>query len=166
MGERCTGHCCRLFFAPITPAKIKRCLEELDKFPRRDPWPSGLTLPVNYETILDMLIPDRPVVEGGRPPGQKTQKFSKWAAEDGYLYRCKHFDEESHDCRIYDRRPQMCREYPYGNPCDFDGCTYAPEKPVKMKEFEDEDCEKEMSHEIRTDARLAPIEGDTTRLQK
>lgn len=126
--SRCIGHCCRLFYAPTTPEKITRCQEAAVKREQGEPFPVDLTLPRDHETILDMLIPVRPVVEGETPPGQKTYKIDRWGSKEGWLFRCKHFDEESHDCRIYDRRPKMCRDYPYGEPCDFEGCTYTPEK--------------------------------------
>lgn len=38
-------------------------------------------------------------------------------------FNCKHFDRGTRDCTIYERRPQMCRDYPYGRACPRDGCT-------------------------------------------
>jgi Fe-S-cluster containining protein len=39
-------------------------------------------------------------------------------------YKCRHWDEETRLCKIYDRRPYMCRDYPgYGEAaaCEY-GC--------------------------------------------
>ncbi len=37
-------------------------------------------------------------------------------------YTCRHLAENG-DCSVYDRRPRMCSEYPYGGRCMFPGCT-------------------------------------------
>lgn len=43
---------------------------------------------------------------------------------DGFwLCGCWYFDGK--DCTIYETRPRMCRNYPYGRPCNFDGCTFS-----------------------------------------
>lgn len=54
--------------------------------------------------IADMLTPVR--------PGRR-----------GYLYNCKHHLANG-DCAIYSDRPWMCREYPYGKPCNYPDCTH------------------------------------------
>lgn len=36
---------------------------------------------------------------------------------------CRHFDQASRRCGIYDRRPQMCSSFPNGGPCEFCGAT-------------------------------------------
>lgn len=35
----------------------------------------------------------------------------------GGWYTCLNWDKESKLCKIYDERPQMCRDYPYDSPC-------------------------------------------------
>jgi Fe-S-cluster containining protein len=35
----------------------------------------------------------------------------------GELYKCRHWDEVTGLCGIYEDRPQMCRDYPYTQPC-------------------------------------------------
>lgn len=43
--------------------------------------------------------------------------------EDGN-YDCTHFNPTTGRCTIYERRPAMCREYPYrGGSCKREGCT-------------------------------------------
>lgn len=43
-------------------------------------------------------------------------------ADDGPFFRCRHWDETTRLCGIYDTRPAMCRDYPYGQPCEH-GCS-------------------------------------------
>lgn len=37
-------------------------------------------------------------------------------------FNCKH-QSKNGDCSIYDIRPQMCRDYPYGKVCPRKSCT-------------------------------------------
>jgi Fe-S-cluster containining protein len=41
-----------------------------------------------------------------------------------HYYTCKNLSPAG-DCVVYESRPTMCRDYPYGNPCDHagTGCT-------------------------------------------
>lgn len=39
------------------------------------------------------------------------------------LFNCKNFDTTTRLCTIYETRPRMCRDFPYGKPCDR-GCGY------------------------------------------
>lgn len=43
-------------------------------------------------------------------------------------YTCKYWDTKSSLCTVYDKRPQMCRDYPNGEPCEWEGCGYDPSK--------------------------------------
>jgi Fe-S-cluster containining protein len=36
-------------------------------------------------------------------------------------FRCIHWDEQTRLCGNYEHRPEMCRAYPYGEPCEH-GC--------------------------------------------
>lgn len=50
------------------------------------------------------------------------------------LHSCKHFDKEKRLCTIYDRRPGLCRIFPFaGHPCDFahKGCTFQNKEEVR-----------------------------------
>lgn len=38
-------------------------------------------------------------------------------------YTCRHWDEETRLCGVYDQRPMLCRDYPYGRGCSH-GCSY------------------------------------------
>jgi Fe-S-cluster containining protein len=45
-----------------------------------------------------------------------------------HYYRCKNLQPNG-DCGIYDTRPDMCRDYPYGRPCKIEGCTWDAVQP-------------------------------------
>ena len=42
---------------------------------------------------------------------------------EGNNFTCRFFDFNTRDCTVYDKRPRMCREYPYGQKCMKAGCT-------------------------------------------
>jgi Fe-S-cluster containining protein len=52
--------------------------------------------------------------------GNKIEKKIHW-------YKCVHFDGKN--CGIYPFRPRMCREYPYGKRCQYEGCAFKNKKP-------------------------------------
>lgn len=47
-------------------------------------------------------------------------------ADGKHVFSCKHFDEKTRLCTIYEIRPTMCRRYPNNNPCRIGGCTMEP----------------------------------------
>ncbi len=54
-------------------------------------------------------------------------------------FGCNFFDRVDRLCTIYEKRPKMCRTYPYGRPCTM--CTYDDREPnvpgVLREEFRD-----------------------------
>lgn len=103
--DRCTGHCCEMFTLPFGPDELTaRCASEDRKL-------------VDGEIIRDMVVYLGPT---DKHPGDGTP-----LGRTVYLYTCRHFDRERHDCRIYETRPRMCREYPYGKRCLYPACTWA-----------------------------------------
>jgi Fe-S-cluster containining protein len=65
------------------------------------------------ETIADMVI----------PLGALAMSPSGIPCDPPvWYYRCRH-QLPSGDCGIYDTRPNLCRAYPYGRPCEYPGCT-------------------------------------------
>lgn len=112
MGDRCTGRCCRDFFLPFTPESLRAAaaraqeerLAELPLAPGVTDLPSSpQSHRAELEQIAAMVVPFRPA-------GPDSSR--------GYRYSCVNLDEDG-DCAIYDRRPDMCRNYPYGHRCDF-----------------------------------------------
>lgn len=70
--------------------------------------------------IADMVVylgwlpeqPDLiPVAAIGRGPGKMSN-----------FYTCRNLKPNG-DCGIYDTRPRMCRDYPYGSPCRYTDCA-------------------------------------------
>ena len=122
--QRCTGHCCKRFTLPYSPEDIQAQAEAHERGDKS--WldsKGGKHMKFNpdIEQIANMIIYlDR---------GEKN---------DLYLYTCGNLDKETGNCKIYEDRPSMCREYPYGKKCNFKGCTMkrncgvekAPEKKI------------------------------------
>ncbi len=97
--ERCTGHCCREF--PIGSHTIQD-LRDIAADPNRVERGEAAN-------IIDMLV----------PLGEKPDKDGRVRP----VYTCRHLDATTGDCRNYKGRPRMCRDYPYGNPCEHAECT-------------------------------------------
>ncbi len=55
-------------------------------------------------------------------------------AEAAPGYTCRHWDEETRLCTVYEDRPQMCREYPYAGRCQHDcNCKFTAPTNVRTK---------------------------------
>lgn len=97
---RCTGHCCQAFPLPVGP---ERYLED----------PPTME---EAEYVGAMLIHLGVFTEC--PHTGETHEPLNY-------YACRHFDEVAGNCRAYETRPRMCREYPYGNACEHgDRCEW------------------------------------------
>lgn len=116
MSGRCTGHCCRGFTLPRTPDALR-----------------------DFEGFLgrrgdDVFVVADMAVFLGRIPMRdalvtayaRHRNLIHGDADDfGIdLWTCRHFDQSSGNCGIYDRRPRMCRDFPYGDPCPFADCGW------------------------------------------
>lgn len=78
-------------------------------------WPkywlsNAIDLPEECRQIYDMVIPIEDKYEG----------------KDGWIryFTCKNFDVTSGDCKIYEARPQMCKDLATKIECPFEGCTF------------------------------------------
>lgn len=101
--DRCTGHCCRAFTLSYAP-------DELARLAKRE-GPSGDAFHV-YAMALHI----------GKFKVNPVSGIEYGAARD--VYACLYYDADAGDCRGYDERPRMCREYPYGDPCREPDCTW------------------------------------------
>jgi len=102
----CPGWCCAAFYWPRTLADMKKHPD------------AGYDGP----QIRDMLVPLTPKEARERHErfsGKKVAAFS-WKHR-GHHFTCKNWDEETRLCKVYETRPQMCRDYPYGQECQH-GC--------------------------------------------
>lgn len=98
--SRCTGHCCRAFPLPLTPEEIAD--------------PEHMARFIDGPQIAAMVR-----YIGPAPPGSTGGHHS---------YSCTSLTD-SGDCGIYEDRPVMCRDFPYGRTCTVDGCTRTPDPP-------------------------------------
>jgi Fe-S-cluster containining protein len=100
----CPGHCCVAFYLPTPHDRVEDMREGM-----RD-----------GEVISEMVIP-LSVSEAN----ERLERFGsdrEYAPDaEGYVYTCRHFDDETRLCTIYEQRPEMCRDYPYGH---NGGCEY------------------------------------------
>lgn len=57
---------------------------------------------------------------------ERTERFAMGEPAEGVQhYSCRHWDEDTRLCKIYEARPLMCSEYPYrGEPCVHEGCGF------------------------------------------
>lgn len=102
VADRCTGACCEKFAL----TGIGRTVEEIRAFLLE----RGLDGP----TIADMIVPLYPIEPGALAPNGETVVEAPQGG--GWVFTCRHFT--GGQCGIYERRPAMCREFPYGKPCE------------------------------------------------
>lgn len=108
----CTGLCCAAFHIPYTITDLRRGVD-----------PKTGNLLNQAEQIAAMVIPLTPkqarerYVEFG---GDLDDASFPWSSR-GHHFTCRRWDEDTRLCTIYEDRPEMCRGYPYGEPCAH-GC--------------------------------------------
>ena len=106
----CTGACCAAFYLP-------HGIREFRARARAGKLQDG-------EFIADMVIPLTP-----KEARERSQRFggklaTPWKLR-GHYFACRHWDEQTRLCTVYDQRPRMCSGYPYDEPCDLGArCTY------------------------------------------
>ena len=98
--NRCTGHCCKRIDLPYTHAEVKEMQS------------SGVyKLPGSKH-----IVTDRDTINGA--PGYTEIKAVVDAMiplEKDNIYACSHF--KNGNCGIYETRPNLCGNYPYGKRC-------------------------------------------------
>jgi len=122
MGDRCSGHCCRIFtlgppdeFAEFAKNEIFKAEASGDEKRAND-----------YRLVLDIVLyrglMPHPYELVDRLTGKRCRSLAPW-----HYYTCKHATEQEDgtvQCEIYETRPHMCRSYPNGALCNFTGCTW------------------------------------------
>lgn len=109
---RCsTAQCCRNFPLSVPLAELRenvrhhaaRASATTGELPPCDAYGRPPVLDAAF--VVDMVIPVR------------RDEHGLWR------YRCRHL--VGNDCSVYERRPHLCRDFPYGRRCDHadDGCT-------------------------------------------
>lgn len=96
---RCSGHCCQHFTLPWPDDQLPNILwaHKAGAVAWQDP---------EWLFIVNMTVPIH----------QHDPLYR-------FTYTCRHFDQPSGNCTIYDDRPEMCRNYPYGRRCEDPDCT-------------------------------------------
>lgn len=115
MSDRtCSGKCCAVF-TYSTP------LEKLRENPEK--YRDG-------KFLADMLIELTPEEAMAR-----AERFDiPMAPPTKPVYTCRHWDEETRLCGVYEERPRMCRDYPYARACDHDECCqYRPPYKTQIR---------------------------------
>ena len=100
----CDGRCCAAFYLPVTHEEMTR--KRMRRFTDGE-YIAAMVLPLTADAAAERLrqnFPDTPEVRNN-------------------LYTCRFWDHRTRLCVAYDERPAMCRDYPYGKPCDH-GCDY------------------------------------------
>ncbi|KKM92697.1 hypothetical protein LCGC14_1215730 [marine sediment metagenome] len=105
--DRCTGHCCEVFKLPFSPDGLRVAVKSTEE---------GRKGYKDIEVIEDMVIPLGKVMN------------MSGEGQDFWNYACRHFDSEKKLCKIYEKRPDMCRKYGEEHPCDTSGCTFTRAK--------------------------------------
>lgn len=131
MGARCTGHCCRAIGVGSSPEQLNEAqlLMQLETEMDRDS---------QARKLLDLYVTDQGhtheswvaevlmVTTMLVPMGIQSRKNPVTGTQgtmDRHWYTCVYFDEDSGDCTVYEDRPLLCRNYPYGGACDEPDCT-------------------------------------------
>jgi Fe-S-cluster containining protein len=117
MGDRCTGHCCRKVSLPFHPSDVPVILEERNRrLAGKQPNPD-IEVYADFpriSTIFKYLYSSFTDVEDGTESAEGLRHF----------YTCTMLAANG-DCTIYEDRPKMCKDYPYGDsPCMYQDCTW------------------------------------------
>lgn len=106
----CQGDCCVAFRVPYT-------MEELEAGDVGDQdQAEAFVLAEMLEPLTLQEFMDR---QDEFVLGARTRVTEE---DDGHLYKCKKWDEETRLCTDYENRPPMCRTFPYDKPCRY-GCS-------------------------------------------
>lgn len=112
-GTRCSGHCCKRFPLPFGPVELWTEYLEVrasDKVVRHDP--------VEIVKVAEMVVY---LGATYAPPGAIFHNGTTIK----HYYTCRYHDAATGDCKNYENRPNMCSDYPYGQPCEHgNACTW------------------------------------------
>ena len=107
----CDGKCCAVF-ALFDGIENRQATEERDFI-------MDMVIPLSYDEALARAA------KFGVPVESIPKPRSGWSP-----YTCRHWDEETRLCTVYEQRPRMCRDFPYDGPCRM-GCDYCAPPEVQ-----------------------------------
>ena len=127
-GDRCTGHCCQNFYIPLSPEELEAGYHRWRAGGEQLNMNGGKPNPI-YKDIH--LLAPMVVYLGFTDKAPKEIEKSEGPPVKAHRYRCKHFDPKTRDCTIYSMRPQMCRDYPSSEGCNFAACSWKSRRRKK-----------------------------------
>jgi Fe-S-cluster containining protein len=79
---------------------------------------------------LDELKPSNLYLNGSKEEADFIKDMVIWLGDypkkneedvhNGAYYTCRHWDTETHLCKVYEKRPLMCKGFPYKKKCQYD----------------------------------------------
>lgn len=105
----CDGRCCAVFCLPHTIRQLRQ--------------KAAAGALEDGAFIAAMVIPLTPNQARERAAEFGTKLEARWEHR-GHHFACRHWDEETRLCTVYEQRPTMCRDFPYGRGCHNEGCSF------------------------------------------
>lgn len=133
---RCTGHCCKSFDLPLGPGQLA-LIAQIAENGDQGFWRSS-DAGVVWSTPIRSTRGD-PVYFTSPEEALQIARMVRWVGRNDsslHFYDCKNLTEAG-DCSIYETRPTMCRDYPYGNACTKSGCTLGTQTPQPQADARD-----------------------------
>lgn len=115
--ENCQGDCCVAFKVPFT-------LQELTEGNVED---NDVEEAMVMAEMLDPITVEEANWRQEELVKGNPTEFTE--ADEGHLFMCKKWDEETRLCTDYENRPDMCRDFPYGKSCRY-GCSCKGTEPA------------------------------------
>jgi Fe-S-cluster containining protein len=137
---RCSGQCCRDFNIRDLDyqALLQNAFKAIDKRdaleaaePRDEAAIADAEAFVCEASAVASMV--RPIVG---PAPNKPDDPKEWRTEADHHFTCVYFDAASGNCTTYATRPYMCRDFPYGHACKYEGCEWE-EGPAVTKLAQD-----------------------------
>ena len=126
--RRCTGHCCKTFTLPMSPDELWAAFHRWKIGAGNSTPMSNRGDETTKQIIGEIYLIAPMVIYLGYKKLPYKQVRPEEKVERHHLYTCKHFDTKTNNCGIYEHRPQMCRDYPYGMSCNYRACTWTSRK--------------------------------------
>lgn len=117
---RCTGQCCVLLQIGYHPAELQA------SYAAAVAGEMGYWFDGSWRFEIQDILRLYPMLECVGTAAKGDMVMGRERPADCYLYTCIHHQPDG-DCAQYEQRPQMCSGFPYGEPCPYPGCAYAPD---------------------------------------
>lgn len=109
---KCKGLCCKDFMLDYSPEELKKLTP--DSFSKKDDIGKvqKMVQYLGYYSINPEIF---------------KFKYIKKSIDDlpkGHHYKCSLQDPHTGLCADYKNRPGMCRKFPNGEPCPYEGCEH------------------------------------------